>query len=155
MHTYSVPKNTLPEPRRLRGDPVGTVNVRFFFSNPEATEEEKWLSLAKSDKTRKIEGSAAHFCQSQVTDWLKSKADCSNPPQDLGSIKRQFWWSHVPLLYGAADKPALISKQNSSLGSEQKIDVLTSASGLQRKHVLAKVSGHALHRVTAYYASFL
>ena len=29
---------------------------------------------------------------------LKSpKTECSNPHQDLGPIKIQFWWSHVPL----------------------------------------------------------
>ena len=44
--------------------------------------------------------------------------------------------------YGAADKPAIISQQNSSLGSAQKTDVLTSASGPQRHHVMAEVSGH-------------
>ena len=45
--------------------------------------------------------------------------------------------------YGAMDKPAIISQQNSSLGSEQKTDMLNSVSGLQRHHVLAEVSGHA------------
>ena len=44
--------------------------------------------------------------------------------------------------YGAADKPAIISQQNSSLSSAQKIDVLTCAPGLQRHHVLAETGGH-------------
>ena len=42
--------------------------------------------------------SDAHFPRSLVTDQLKSpKIECSNPPQDLGPSKIQFWWSHVPL----------------------------------------------------------
>ena len=45
-------------------------------------------------------------------------------------------------LYGAMDKPAIISQQSSSIGSAQKTDVLTSASRQQRHHVLAEVSGH-------------
>ena len=44
--------------------------------------------------------------------------------------------------YGAGDKPAIISLQNSSLGSAQKTYVLTSASRPQRNHVLAEVSSH-------------
>ena len=43
--------------------------------------------------------------------------------------------------YGATDKPAIISQQNSSLSSMQKTDLLTCASGLLRHHVLAEVSG--------------
>ena len=42
--------------------------------------------------------SDAHFLWFPVTDRLKSpKSDSSNPPQDLGPIKTQFWWSHVQL----------------------------------------------------------
>ena len=41
--------------------------------------------------------------------------------------------------YGEADKPAIISPPNSSIGSAQKRDVLTSASGLPRHRVLAEV----------------
>ena len=44
--------------------------------------------------------------------------------------------------YGAVDKPAIISQQNSSFGSVQKTDMLTSVSGPERLHVLAEVSGH-------------
>ena len=41
--------------------------------------------------------SDAHGCQSPVTDLLKSqKTDCSNPHQDLGPIKMQFWSPRVP-----------------------------------------------------------
>ena len=40
----------------------------------------------------------AHFHRPLVIDWFKSwKIDCSNPPQDLGPIKVQFWWSWVLL----------------------------------------------------------
>ena len=67
--------------------------------------------------------------------------DCSNL-QDFGPIKVHFWWSHVPLFYSATDKPAIIPQQNSSLGSAQKTDMLTSASRPQRHHVLAEVCGH-------------
>ena len=43
--------------------------------------------------------SKAHFRQSPVIDRLKSqKTNYSNPPQDLGLIKIQLWWSRVPLL---------------------------------------------------------
>ena len=42
--------------------------------------------------------SDAHFHQSLVIDCLKSqKTYCSNPSQDHGLIKIQFWWSHMPL----------------------------------------------------------
>ena len=45
-----------------------------------------------------IKHSDAHFNWFPATDRLKSqKTNCSNPPQDLGLIKIQFWWSHVPL----------------------------------------------------------
>ena len=80
------------------------------------------------------------------------KTDCSNPPQDLSLIKTQFWWSRVPLFCGAADKRAIISPQNSSLGSAlKKTDVLTSTSGPQRHHVLAEVSSHVQHAVKVHY----
>ena len=54
--------------------------------------------------------------------------------------------------YGAADKPAIISQQNSSLGSAQKTDVLTSSSGPQRRYVSVEVSGHVSCTVRAHYA---
>ena len=39
-----------------------------------------------------------HISIGLQSDWLKSqKTDCSNPPQDFGPIKIQFWWSRVPL----------------------------------------------------------
>ena len=44
--------------------------------------------------------------------------------------------------YGATDSLAIISQQNSSLRSAQKMDVLTSVCGPQRHHVLAEVSVH-------------
>ena len=44
--------------------------------------------------------------------------------------------------HSAAVKLATISQQNSSLSSVQKTDMLTTASGLQRHHVLAEVNGH-------------
>ena len=54
--------------------------------------------------------------------------------------------------YGETDKPAIISQQTSSLGSVQKTDVLTSASGPQRHHALAEVSSHVKCTVKAHYA---
>ena len=54
--------------------------------------------------------------------------------------------------HGAVDKPADISQQNSSLGSAQKTDVLTSVCGPQKHYVLAEVSGHVYCTVKAHYA---
>ena len=54
--------------------------------------------------------------------------------------------------YGAKDKPAAIFQQNSSLGSAQKTDALTDASGLQKANVLAEVSGHVQRMVKTCYA---
>ena len=95
-----------------------------------------------------ILSSDAHFHQSPVieTDPLKfQKTHYFNPPQDLGQIKIQFWSTVLCLVshyfHGAVDRPVIISKQNSSFGSVQKTDVLNSASGPQRHHVLAEVSG--------------
>ena len=42
--------------------------------------------------------SDAHFHQFPVIDQLKSQmTSCSCPPQDLGPIKIQFWWSRISL----------------------------------------------------------
>ena len=46
-----------------------------------------------------------------------------------------------PCFCDAMDKPATLYPPNSSLGSAQNTDMLTSASRLQRLHVLAEVSG--------------
>ena len=70
------------------------------------------------------------------------KTDCSNPSHDLNPIKIRFGGLVSSCFYDAADKPAVIAQQNSSLGSVQKTDVLTRTSGPQRRHVLAEVSGH-------------
>ena len=80
---------------------------------------------------------------------LRSKAD-SNPnrpivPTHTENVARFKYSSGGPVFrcfYGAADKPAVISQQNLSLGSVQRTDVLTSAPGPQRHHVMAGVNGH-------------
>ena len=51
-----------------------------------------------SEKECKILTRWCTFSWSLFMDWLKSqKTDCSNPQQDLGPIKIQFWWFRVPL----------------------------------------------------------
>ena len=54
-------------------------------------------------------------------------------------------------------KPAIISKQNSHFSSVQKTEILTSASRLQKHHVLAEVSGHIciVHSQSALYFFFV
>ena len=81
------------------------------------------------------------FGRSLVMNQLKSqKTDCSNPLWTLVRLKYGSGGLVSHCFYGAVDKPAIISQQNSSLGSAQ--DMLTSAHGLQRHNVLAEVSGH-------------
>ena len=44
---------------------------------------------------------------SPVIDRLKSpKTNCSQPLEDHGLIKIQFWWSCCPIFYDAADQPS-------------------------------------------------
>ena len=93
--------------------------------------------------------SDTHFHRSPVTDWLKSqKAKCSNPHQDLDSIKivlvvlcpilkikkNVMLWTNLA---------AVVFPPHSSLSSVQSTDMLTRASGQDRHRVLAEVSGHA------------
>ena len=95
----------------------------------------------------------AHFCLLLVLDRLKSQMTyCSNPHQVLGLMKIQFWWSHVPVFYDAADKPFFVFPPNSNLRSVQNTDVLTSASGLKGRLVLAEVSSHVQCMVKAHHA---
>ena len=86
--------------------------------------------------------SDAHFRQSPVTDQLKSpKTNCPNPPQDLGPIKIWFWWSHVRLfLWCHGQACCYFPTKFKPQFSAKKTDVLTSASGPQRHHVLAEVA---------------
>ena len=98
--------------------------------------------------------SDALVCRSLVIDQLKSpKTDCFTPPPPSGHwtnqntvlvVASQWWWLPVPLFSWCHGKPAIISEHNSSLGSAQKTDMLTSASRPWRHHVLAEVSDHVM-----------
>ena len=96
-----------------------------------------WL-LGRAGRRKEADISGvAHFRRSPDIDRLKSqKTDCSNPPQDLGPIKIQFRWSSVPLFSWCRGETFCYFP---TLGSLQKTDMLTSASGPQRHHVLAEV----------------
>ena len=98
--------------------------------------------------------SDVHFRRSPVIDQLKSyKTDCSNTHQDLGQIKIQFWWSHIPFFTTLWTVLAAIAfPPKSSLRSAQNTDVLARASQPQGHHVLAKVSSHVYYLVKVRYA---
>ena len=74
-------------------------------------------------------------------------SDCSNPHTTSVQLKYTSGGLVSYSLYGATDKPAtdkpaIIFPKNSCLGSAPETDMLTNASGPQRHHVLAEVSGH-------------
>ena len=87
--------------------------------------------------------SDAHFRRSPVIDRLKSKRPIvPNPLRTFVRLKYSSDGIVSYCFYGEAGKPAIISQQNLSLGSVQRTDVLTSAPGPQRHHVMAGVNGH-------------
>ena len=109
----------------------------------------QWGVIYPEETRQKTPSSNAHFRQSPVIliDWLKSQAKrpvVPTPLRTLVQLKRSPVGLVSHCFYGAADKPPIISQQNSSFGWAQKTNVLYIASRPQRHRVLAEVSGHVL-----------
>ena len=85
------------------------------------------------------------------------KTGCSNSPQDLGLIKTQLWWFCVILFLCCRWQVCYYfpTKFKPRFSTKKTTDLLTTAFGTQRHHVLAEVSVHLQCTAKAHFAIML